>query len=91
MKKVILCLAIFVVIIGLICTVFVGCDDNTAYATNENGSCFIVVYEDYLNHYKVVYDKETKVMYTLSDGQYNRGNFVMLVNSDGTPKLYEGN
>ena len=90
MKKVILGLAAFVVIIGLICTVLVGCDDNTAYAATENEPYFIVVYEDYLNHYKVVYDKETKVMYTLSDGQYNRGNFAMLVNADGTPKLYKG-
>lgn len=38
----------------------------------------------------VVYDKQTKVMYTVSDGVHNRGTFVMLVNSDGSPKLYKG-
>lgn len=38
----------------------------------------------------VVYDKQTKVMYTVNDGVHNRGTFVMLVNSDGSSKLYKG-
>ena len=38
----------------------------------------------------VVYDKQTKVMYAVSNGAYNRGTLVMLVNSDGSPKLYKG-
>ena len=90
MKKVILCLATFVVIIGLICTVFVGCDNNTAYATTKNEPYFIVVYEDYSNTYTIVYDRDTKVMYSMSAGYYNHGSVTMLVNADGTPKLYKG-
>lgn len=38
--------------------------------------------------YKIVYHKKTKVMYAVSKGSYNRGNFTLLVNSDGTPQLY---
>lgn len=40
----------------------------------------------------VVYDRDTKVMYAVSGSSYssyNRGNFTMLVNADGTPKLYK--
>lgn len=40
--------------------------------------------------YYVVYQKDTKVMYVVSDGGYNRGNFTLLVNPDGTPMLWEG-
>ena len=35
---------------------------------------------------EVVYDKETKVMYVVDS---NRG-YTMLVNADGTPRLYKG-
>lgn len=45
----------------------------------EHGDCW-----------KVVYDKETKVMYIISFGSYNTGTFTVLVNADGSPKLYEG-
>lgn len=39
----------------------------------------------------VVYDKDTKVMYTVSYGGYNSGNFTLLVDSDGKPLLWNGN
>lgn len=42
------------------------------------------------NYWYVVADQETKVMYTVSGELYNYGNFTMLVDSDGTPLLYEG-
>ena len=45
---------------------------------------FVTVSEGSL--YNVLYDKDTKVMYVNS----YRGVFAMLVNADGTPKLYEG-
>lgn len=38
----------------------------------------------------IVYDTETKVEYAVSTGSYNYGNYTMLVNADGTPKLYLG-
>ena len=41
-------------------------------------------------NWKVVYHKETKVMYAISDQQNNRGTFTLLVNADGTPMLYKG-
>lgn len=40
--------------------------------------------------WKILVDKETRVMYAVSDGGYNRGNFTVLINADGTPLLYDG-
>lgn len=44
---------------------------------------------DYGDNYYIVYDKETKVMYTKSNSSSNCGDFTLLVNADGTPKLWE--
>lgn len=38
--------------------------------------------------YRIVYDANTKVMYAVSDGGYNNGNFSVLYDADGTPLLY---
>ncbi len=56
-----------------------GCKENTN---------FVTVHKYWT--YKVVYNKDTKVMYTVSSGVNNQGNFTLLVNPDGTPQLYEG-
>ena len=39
-------------------------------------------------HYRIIADKETKVMYIFTKAGYGGGLTAML-NSDGTPKLYE--
>ena len=38
----------------------------------------------------VVYHRDTKVMYVVSNGGYNVGDFTVLLNPDGTPMLYSG-
>lgn len=38
--------------------------------------------------FDVVYDKDTKVMYTVSSSSYNYGDVTLLVNADGTPKVW---
>lgn len=62
---------------------FSGCStsNNSIKASND---VFITVSSDRI--YDVVYDKETNVMYVRS----YMGVFKMLVNADGTPKLYKG-
>lgn len=40
-------------------------------------------------NWKVVYHKETKVMYAVSFGSYNIGTFTPLYNADGTLQIYE--
>lgn len=87
MKKIIL------ILICITCTVLLyGCSEITeieqANEKQENTSMFVEVEESM--DFKVVYHKETKVMYAISDGSYNRGTFTLLVNTDGTPMLYKG-
>ena len=66
---------------------FVGCD-NTNNSVKASDDVFVMVSKNF--SYAVVYDGETKVMYAISDACYDQGNFTMLVNADGTPKLYKG-
>ena len=48
-----------------------------------------MVYVEEAGVYCIVYDKYTKVMYAVSNGGYNYGNFTLLVTADGKPLLYE--
>ena len=41
-------------------------------------------------NYKIVYDRETKVIYTMTDGKYNTGELFPMYNADGSLKLYTG-
>ena len=40
--------------------------------------------------WRVVYHRETKVMYVISQGMENCGNFTVLLNPDGTPQVWKG-
>ena len=62
-------------------------EDQTSDAL-ESTSMFVQVESTML--WKVVYHRETKVMYVISYGSYNSGDFTLLVNPDGTPMLYDG-
>lgn len=79
-KLITIMIIVTLVIIGLS---FIGCD-NTNNSVKASDDMFVTVSEGSL--YNVLYDKDTKVMYVNS----YRGVFAMLVNADGTPKLYKG-
>ena len=81
MKKI-----ISLVLIGLMVLCLVGCA-SVESEKNQDTSMFVRV--ERTEDWDVVYHKETKVMYVVSIGYYNQGNFVVLVNADGTPMLYE--
>ena len=49
---------------------------------------FMVVSDEYAG--EVIVDKSTRVMYWVSDKGYNRGTLTLLVNADGTPRIWEG-
>ena len=63
-------------------------------AANEAQSAgkapFEWVYSSSLAIYRVGYDPDTGVMYAMSNGGYNSGTLTLLVNADGTPKVWEG-
>ena len=79
-KLIAIMIIVMLVIIGLS---FIGCN-NTNNSVKTNDDMFVTVSKGSL--YNVLYEKDTKVMYVNS----YRGVFAVLVNADGTPKLYKG-
>ena len=84
--------AIFVSI-ALCAYLFVGCGGShmsqSSTYNEDNPSMFITV-ECVGENWRVVYHKDTKVMYVVSCGSYNRGTFTVMLNSDGTPMIWDG-
>lgn len=86
-------LAIIVCVLLLI-SGCIACDNPSANVSNSNVSAsnsqgmFTKICR--CGDFYIVYDNETKVMYAVSNGHYNYGNLTLLVNADGTPKLYDG-
>lgn len=87
-------IVLFILLCCALLSVFTACSNvktertGGALSEEEVPSMFVIV-ED-ATAWKVVYHRDTKVMYTVSIGYYNVGNFTLLVNPDGTPMLYEG-
>nr|DAU37863.1 MAG TPA: hypothetical protein [Caudoviricetes sp.] len=59
-------------------------------AQSEAETPFVWIYYSGIATYCVGYDRDTGVMYSMSNGYYNNGTLTMLVNADGTPKVWEG-
>ena len=68
-------------LIGLVSLVLVSCTPAIA-----NDKPFETVYIGW--SYEVVYHKQTKVMYVVSDGVNNKGSFTLLVDANGKPLVY---
>lgn len=73
----------------LILLVFASCTATVEKTESQQESSMFVQIEK-TNVWEVVYHRETKVMYTVSRGMYNSGDFTLLVNPDGTPMIYKG-
>lgn len=83
MKK----LYVYVVLLILAVTLC-GCAATTTVEDPASESRFVVV--EQTNIWKVVYDKETRVMYAVSYGSYNLGTFTPLYDTNGSPLLWKG-
>lgn len=87
MKKIVLMLLVLIIPVFI----FTGCTTMESVApSNEtkNISMFVLVEEG--DGYMIVYHKDTNVMYAVSRGGYNNGNFTIMVDSEGNPLLYKG-
>ena len=84
------------IICALLCLIFafflIGCGGPAISHVEEPKptSMFIAVERNSSNAFWVVYHRDTKVMYVISAGGYNAGNFTVLVNPDGSPMIWEG-
>lgn len=81
MKKIIVILLIFLVVIF----VFMGCQEVESNSETTSGKSMFILVED-TGYWKVVYHRESKVMYAVSYGSYNSGNFTLLVDQNGYEK-----
>lgn len=83
--KVVAVLLLLLLIVSLLC----GCtaeNTPTLGAPSDTGMSFTCV--AHYEGFNVVVDADTGVMYAVSMGFHNEGSFCMLVNADGSPKLY---
>lgn len=58
-----------------------------AEADEQDKGPFVVVYKN--ENYDVLRHADTGVMYVMSRSSYNRGNFTLIVDSDGKPLVYK--
>ena len=65
-----------------------GCKRVESVNDNHKDTSMFVIVEK-TETWEIVYHKETKVMYAVSDGSYNYGTFTVLVDADGKPMLWE--
>lgn len=86
------------IICVLLCVIFalflVGCGtpiERVDEKPQKPASMFIIIEGSGLDSYRIVYHRDTKVMYAISCGGYNAGNFTVLLNPDGSPMLWKGN
>lgn len=85
------------IICALLCVIFafflIGCGTEMKRVDEKPQkpvSMFVIVEGGGMDSYRVVYHRDTKVMYAVSCGTYNTGNFTVLVNPDGSPMIWEG-
>ena len=65
-----------------------ACSRVESEADSDKPSMFVRI--ESTGVWAVVYHRDTKVMYVVSNGGYNSGDFTVLLNPDGTPVLYSG-
>lgn len=82
-----------VCIMVAVCTLLCGCTKKsilTDVRSYDKESMFVICETSTIdNSWIIVYHKDTKVMYAISCGGYNSGNFTLLLNPDGSPMLWE--
>ena len=86
MKKAIL---IFVIVLTMV--LLTGCTplDTIPSKKQEPELSMLMIHTEYSSGLILV-DRETNVMYWMSNGAYNSGTLTLLVDQYGNPKIWEG-
>lgn len=77
-----------IILTVIACMMLSSCSKGETANSEDDTSMFVTV--ETTTFWKIVYQKDTKVMYVVSEDSYNHGTFTLLVNADGTPMIYEG-
>lgn len=88
MKKIICALIALVVLVAVLASCSEGTVVDVEGKDAQNTSMFIEV--ERTDYWRVVYHKDTKVMYVISNGVSNGGNFTVMVDRYGFPLIWEG-
>lgn len=83
---------IIVTLVLIACVGMTSCNQSKVVRHEDidsNVSMFVEVERS--ADWQIVYHRDTKVMYAVSDGDYNHGTFTLLVDENGSPMIYEGN
>lgn len=69
-----------------------GCalNETASEVDTDNPAQSMFVEVERTTTWRVVYHKDTRVMYVVSYGTYNCGTFTLLVDADGRPLIYNG-
>lgn len=78
-----------IIVMYILMLTLTACDEYGEKSITDDTSMFEIVEGNSFSLWRVVYNKETKVMYAVSNGSYNAGTFTLLVNPDGSPMLWE--
>lgn len=70
------------------CLLLTGCEAKMSTVNDDGDRSMFVLIEDG-DTYRIVYHHDTKVMYAISAGGYNSGNFTVMVDEEGKPLLYQ--
>lgn len=81
--------ALLLLILVLLCSCSGPAGNMQALGDQSKEPTTFMLVEQYDGFYTVV-DSDTGVMYAVSRGGYNHGTLTLLVNADGTPKLFPG-
>lgn len=75
------------IIILLMAIMLTSCGATVDRETQSETSRFMEL--ERTNRWLIVADKETGVMYAVSDGGYNAGTFTLLVDENGKPLIWK--
>ena len=78
------------IIILLMAIMLTGCGVTKVDRKSEKVTTSRFIELEVTTEWKVVADKETGVMYAVSEGGYNRGTFTLLVDENGKPLIWDG-
>lgn len=82
MKKKILLSVVLLVMMFTLC----ACGMKSVKEVETEDATFMV-YQEYMSG-NIIVDTQTNVMYWMSTGTHNYGTLTMLVEKDGSPKIY---